>query len=357
MTKQTAMAAGPIEVVRPSVVEASMTRPAAFLLGLLGLAACASSPKPIASPAAMESGVLATFDAEGVTVFADGESVFVVSRTGAGTSALHRVSRTGGSPELLVAGPFARGLAQCRELLVWASAEGGPAAMTTLEGLPKNARHASGAKSVTIADAELAPEGVTGDGAFVYWTSRVEGGGEGRVVRRIPCAGGAVREISPTGSETPLAAGSGAAVFVDTRARLTTGDRIFVVGARDAPRALVEVKTPVTSVATDGSTVFWVEGGSTIKRMPIDGGDIDVLAPSEGGASSLTVEGSALCWSIPGALRCTTKTPPKTALARVATVFESARSQPFPFALFRASAYALVDRRLLVKPLPPAAAR
>jgi hypothetical protein len=162
-----------------------------------------------------------------------------------------------------------------------------------------------GGTPVTLVSGDYV-QGITADGAHVYWTS-AQGGNKGGAVLEMPLGGGAITTLASAGLVGPFA------IAVDaTNAYFTDG---FVGGG------VIEVPlgggTPVTlfaappglpvlqsqqpwSVAVDAKNVYWtiqedsfqtIGNHSPIQAVPIDGGTPTTLAFSTCGSGAVATDG------------------------------------------------------------------
>jgi hypothetical protein len=156
-----------------------------------------------------------------------------------------------------------------------------------------------GPVTTELADGGDAPRELAVDPSGIYWT---EGGpigwieGVGQIGHLIPGGGGVDTVASGVLSDTPPIAVAGGYVFVADRWRIKRFPR---AGGR--VQTVTRADDRIESLATDGTNVYWVQGGLTqAYRAPASGGAPVLLGTpppgSQGPAGPIYVEGGNVYW-------------------------------------------------------------
>jgi sugar lactone lactonase YvrE len=142
----------------------------------------------------------------------------------------------------------------------------------------------TGGTPTTLATGLVLAGGLAVSPQGIYWTNWGSG-----TVMRLPLIGG-----------TPVKIGSGAmpqAIAVDATNVYWSdigSQRIMKAPLEGGPATLVVSESrSVTTILLDATTIYW--GAGAIKKMPIGGGDVTVLASS--GADWLATDAKSIYWS------------------------------------------------------------
>jgi hypothetical protein len=228
------------------------------------------------------------------------------------------IGMAGGAPTVLA---YAQNnivdLAADADALYWANAGTstyvGPGGDGAVLSIPR-----AGGPATLLADHQSAPTALAVDATRVYWTTN----GTLTTDGTLP-SDGQLLAAPKTGSTTPgtpvvLASGlslpgpvavSGGFVVFATRVTggTTPGAQIRRVAAAGGSSVLLATTDRgVTSLVTDGTTVFWTDGNSPtvdvstndgrVRSVPLAGGDATVLTPQRQGPGFLAIVGENLYW-------------------------------------------------------------
>jgi hypothetical protein len=161
-----------------------------------------------------------------------------------------------------------------------------------------------GGTPTTIATAGSSPYGVALDDSWVYWTvsNYTSPGG---AVLKAPLSGGAAVALA-TGQTNP-------------REIAVTSNNVYWVNYGDSPpatngalmRALLDGGNPTTlaanqcgagALAIDATHAYWTYCSGTIKRIPLDGGNEELLVDGQEGwaweATALTLDDENVYWTM-----------------------------------------------------------
>jgi hypothetical protein len=126
-----------------------------------------------------------------------------------------------------------------------------------------------------LAEDQGNPLAIALDATNVYWTT-------GSDVRSMPIDGGDVAVLGEPGAGYDLALDEQNLYWADTIGRIY---KLPLAGG-DAVNLAAGTRTP-TAIAVDESNVYWVDSG--LKSVPIEGGDVTLLAPSENANQPLAI--------------------------------------------------------------------
>jgi hypothetical protein len=194
-------------------------------------------------------------------------------------------------------------LAVAGSTVYWANAGSetweGPASNGSIVSAPL-----AGGTPIVLADGQSGPMGIAVDDANVYWTTsgtHAPGGTAGSTasagVWALPLGGGTPRSLA-SGAAGQIAAAGGVVVFV-------AGNQIMKVSPTGGDAvAIATTDRQVTSIALDGSAVYWTDADSErtdrsyddgrVRRATLDGASSSVLASAQAQPGGLSLAAGTL---------------------------------------------------------------
>jgi hypothetical protein len=232
----------------------------------------------------------------------------------ASTDAIMTIPVTGGSPVVFAhAQKRVSAMAVHDTTLFWTNEGGGPGA----SGPPANGSVVSqplaGGTATVLASGQSLPRALAVDGTNVYWTTTPVDtmNATDANLWSVPVTGGAPTKLAgPFVRLGPVAAAGGVVIFAATSGTiLAQTTQIMKVSAAGGDATPVVTTAPtVTSIAFDGSTIFWGEEASVqhpmpvtpdgrIRRANLDGSMMATLVDQQTFPRSLTTANGTLTWS------------------------------------------------------------
>jgi hypothetical protein len=168
---------------------------------------------------------------------------------------------------------------------------------------------AGGTPRVLASDQD-SPLAIAVDDTAIYWTAggvtTIDGGTSDGVVLSMPLGGGTpTLLVSGLGMPTAIAVHEGVVAFAAYTSSASAIGTVPSTGGTST--TLATGPTPTTSIALDGTNVYWVQASSQtvgsdgrILSMPLAGGTPLVLADRRPDPGKMVLLGSTLFWSEPG---------------------------------------------------------
>lgn len=200
----------------------------------------------------------------------------------------------GGAPVTLVYGADASDIALDAASVYWTVSIGGSTSTsTTIMKVPLG-----GGTTATLVESQPgAPGGIVVEGANVYWTEQLRGGGS---VLSVGVDGGPVSVVASTGSYPAGITADAANVYwtvedkttgTVNRSALTGGPTTVLASGRFDPHA----------IAVDSGTIYWADadlsGSGSVLSVPTTGGAVATLATNQNAAPiAVAVDNTSVYW-------------------------------------------------------------
>jgi hypothetical protein len=140
------------------------------------------------------------------------------------------------------------------------------------------------------------------DATTVYW-------GTSTAVLAAPLAGGAATTLATAGNAIDLAQSGSSVYYID---RSAGAIKSVPIGG-GAVVTLAPSQSFPAHLATDGTSVFWTNSGDgTVKSVPVGGGTVTTVATNQtsqgSGPLGVALSGANVYWAVYGSLRTAAKT-------------------------------------------------